>query len=204
MKHVYVLNYEACDMPHSVDGEWSGTIAVFEKREDAKKKRDFIEANKDPNFRSWLGDFSKDQDGFMVSDRGLALAISKVELVPATLNTPSIRVPSDVKKLHVDQRNAAYVALIENGWQDSLEARISAGVDLSEDEVNAFVEDFCKRCRDSTKDQVRYALQRVPDIRSWSIYGRVLFHQDGRIVSYCAGQDYPSEVAHVRELLKKG
>ncbi len=81
----------------------------------------------------------------------------------------------------------------------SLSTFISDGKSLTAEQIDSAMEVFGKRCRDSTKIRLRYALGYVPDIPTFGIYGRV--HIEGDRVSYCAGQEYPSEVALVRDLL---
>lgn len=77
---IYVLIHEPHGAPTSIDGEWCGVIEAFKSKEMAEKKMAFIESNQDPNLVAWLGTFSEDEDGFMVSDRGFTLTINKTHL----------------------------------------------------------------------------------------------------------------------------
>lgn len=111
-----------------------------------------------------------------------------------------IQWPSDVRQLPQEERREAFAILVNNeNWQDSLDLRISAGLALTEPEIDACVALFGKRCQQRTKDRLRRAFAAVPDIPSYEIYKRVLFH--GECVEYCAGQSYPDEVRIVRKCL---
>lgn len=84
--------------------------------------------------------------------------------------------------------------------QDSLYQRISDGKPLSPADVDSLVDILGNRCRQKTKNMLRYALQAVPDIPGYGIYERV--HNDpGYGWSYCAGQDYRAELPVVRKCL---
>lgn len=85
--------------------------------------------------------------------------------------------------------------------QDTLERRISSGKALTETETEEIIEVLCKYCQPKTYNSVRSTLARVPNIKSYGIYGRV--HLDSP-ASYCAGQSYPDEIRTVRKLLLAG
>lgn len=118
------------------------------------------------------------------------------------------RFPSDIAKLPPSRRVRAYLRLVRpkadggDGWQDSLRLRIDAGVGLTDNEVAAVLCIVGHRCRAETKERLERALRRVPHVRSFGIYERLLLgnactgHAD-----YCAGQDYTSEIRTLRECL---
>ena len=84
------------------------------------------------------------------------------------------------------------------GWTDHEFA-------LSEKQKQNFVSLFGHGCRQETKNALWRAVNdNFSGVKSCGILGRVDFgeyEQDG--VTYCAGQDYPSEVAFVRNWIKK-
>jgi hypothetical protein len=105
-----------------------------------------------------------------------------------------------------DERVAAYDAKVSakgsDGrprYQDTLEDRISAGVPLTDKQITALLEILGKRCRQVTKNTLSYALQAVPNVLNYGIFGRVMLDSDG--ASYCAGQSYPDEIRTVRKCL---
>ena len=86
--------------------------------------------------------------------------------------------------------------------QDTLQQRIQDNKPLTEGEQAALLDLFGKRCKPRRLYALKSALACVPDIDSWSIYGRVFLNEYGPdTASYCAGQDYPREIRNVRELL---
>lgn len=112
-----------------------------------------------------------------------------------------IKYPSDVSRLPVKDRKAAYDSLVADSkfLDDTLLNRISAGISLSDSEIESAVEVLGKRCREKGKDEIRWALRACPTMRPRRIYDRVEFH-DG-VVFYCAGQDYRAELKLVRKYL---
>jgi len=113
--------------------------------------------------------------------------------------------PSEIRGLHASEREVAYKKMLaEDNRQDSLGLRISAGVSLSEEEIDALMRLLTHRCQAHTKQEVEHSLRSVPYIRSFGIYSRVLLSDPHVGVSYCAGQDYSSEITEVRRLLKGG
>lgn len=110
-------------------------------------------------------------------------------------------VPSQVAEYPMSQRRKAYDRMVDQGWQDSLDSRISARVPLTEKEIEAAMDVIAHRAWQKTKHRVRGALCNVPNIPSYGIYTRVLFHREGQLCSYCAGQDYTSEIKTVRDCL---
>jgi len=89
--------------------------------------------------------------------------------------------------------------------QDTLQQRIYDKKSLTDNEIDDLVSLLGKGCRAKRKAQIRMELEYTPDIESFGIYGRVLVTEDinGKQygASYCAGQDYTSELATVRECL---
>lgn len=55
-----------------------------------------------------------------------------------------------------------------------------------------------KRCRQSTVRAIDRALKHPADLKNCGLFGRL---EIAPTVSYCAGQDYPSEIATLRKLL---
>lgn len=88
------------------------------------------------------------------------------------------------------------------GLQDSLGQRISCNISLNEAQISAGVALLGHGCRYRTKDRIEVALRCCPKLLNHGIYNRVLISGEG--MSYCAGQDYPSEIALVRKLLIGG
>ena len=70
---------------------------------------------------------------------------------------------------------------------------------LTEKEIKSAVNLFGKRCKVTTKQKLRRALQAVPTKIDYGIYNRVEFKNED--CSYCAGQDYVQEIKTVRECL---
>ena len=59
--------------------------------------------------------------------------------------------------------------------------------------------------RKETKAKIKRVLEfHLHTIGSWGIFGRVLFDSKANDWEYCAGQDYPSELAYIRKLILKG
>lgn len=107
---------------------------------------------------------------------------------------------SDIRKLPKDQRLKAYKA--KGYGQDTLLDRIEAGIELTDEEIQALVDLLGKRCRMRNRNRIKWALMGCPDnIQSYAIYRRVLLHDDGILASYCAGQSYPDEIRTVRKCL---
>jgi hypothetical protein len=113
-----------------------------------------------------------------------------------------VYVPSDVRKYPENEKMEAYQSLLtkKQGYtQDSLDMRISAGIGLTEKELNSLSDLLGKGCRQEKKLRIRRTLANCPYITSYGIFGRVLFSNDE--ASYCAGQSYPDEIRTVRECL---
>jgi len=89
--------------------------------------------------------------------------------------------------------------------QDTLQQRIFDKKALTDHEIDDLVSIFGHGCRAKRKAQIRMELENVPDIEAFGIYGRVFVTEDinGKQygASYCAGQDYTSEIKVVRECL---
>jgi hypothetical protein len=108
--------------------------------------------------------------------------------------------PSDIARMPEGNRVKAYhLAIARNDFQDTLASRISARVELTSIEIESLCKLLTKGCRQSTKQAVMASLNAVPYIKSRGIFDRVQF-ENGQ-ASYCAGQDYPSEIRTVRECL---
>jgi hypothetical protein len=119
--------------------------------------------------------------------------------------TPPVRHPSDCRQIaDPELRRRAYnrAIYIDNRWQDSLGKRISAGVDLSPTDVDDLVKLLGHRCAAKTKEILAARLANVESLPNYGILDRVLLNDEG--VSYCAGQDYPSEIAAVRRIIVQG
>lgn len=85
----------------------------------------------------------------------------------------------------------------------NLSALIREGGNLPETVQREMLALFGARCRADTRD--RLARRLALPLSLWPEYGifnRV--HIEGHSVSYCAGQNYPGEVAYVRSLILKG
>ncbi len=76
---------------------------------------------------------------------------------------------------------------------------------ITEKHVENFVSLFGHGCRHETKRALRVAAKNgFSGIKNCGILRRVEFNDHGPdSVSYCAGQDYPSEIAIVRNHIKK-
>ena len=109
---------------------------------------------------------------------------------------------SEVAALPTEQRAEAYRELVStNEWiQDTLANRISAGVEVSDDEARELTAIFGKRCTAGKKGRLYWAFRACPNMKSYGIYSRIMFERDGTI-HYCAGQSYPDEIRTVRECL---
>lgn len=85
---------------------------------------------------------------------------------------------------------------------DSLYNRILYGIPLSEEEIKQCVDLLGKRCKQDTKNRIKWQLQYVPHIEPVGIYRRVMITSKHDIgVHYVAGQDYPTELKTVRKAL---
>jgi hypothetical protein len=112
--------------------------------------------------------------------------------------------PSEIREIKdPKRRREVYINnTLRNNLQDSLGARIDAGIELTEDEISELVDLLGKRCKVRTKNRIKWALMGCPDnIDNPGIFRRVLFNDGGRFVSYCAGQSYPDEIRTVRQCL---
>ena len=88
--------------------------------------------------------------------------------------------------------------------QKTLRGFIDSGEELSEDEKDSLFSLLSGRCRQPTRTKLRRRID-MP-ISLWPSYGifeRVMVEKDG-MFSYCAGQDYPSEIRLVRSLILEG
>jgi len=80
MRYIYIVLFIPDGMPSSVDGEWAGTLGVFEDEDEAKKMKHHVESNADDEY-DWLGHFSN-TNGCVSSDRGFGVIIEKAKLQP--------------------------------------------------------------------------------------------------------------------------
>lgn len=82
-------------------------------------------------------------------------------------------------------------------WQD-------ADLSLTIEQANQFMKVFGERCSQKTKAILTHAIKdNFSHVRSAGILDRVRFDDNGIPCSYCAGQDYPGEVAYIRNYIKK-
>lgn len=110
--------------------------------------------------------------------------------------------PSEVRGVKdLEKRKKAFQEYLNYPYsQDSLGLRISAGIPLTEGEIESFVTSLGKGCHAHTKVALRTFAHRVPDVNSYAIFSRVLI--DGDRVEYCAGQDNTAEVRNLRDLIR--
>lgn len=79
------------------------------------------------------------------------------------------------------------------GWQDW-------SGELNAAQRASLFELFGKGCRENTKRALRACFEdNCRRVKSYGIIRRVQLSEDG--ASYCAGQDYPSEITTVRKIL---
>lgn len=118
---------------------------------------------------------------------------------------PAVRHPSECRQIaDPELRRRAYnhAIYIDKRWQDSLRKRISAGVALSASDRDDLVKLLGHRCAAKTKEILAARLASVETLPNYGLLDRVLLNDEG--VSYCAGQDYPSEIAAVRRIIIQG
>lgn len=77
--------------------------------------------------------------------------------------------------------------------------------DLTENDIDNLISLIGYRCRLKTLQRLRSVLKyHAVSMRSYGIYDRLMFNEYGKNEwSYCAGQDYNSEIKLVRELMLK-
>jgi len=83
----------------------------------------------------------------------------------------------------------------------NLSERIYLKQPLTKEEKRDLCRILGKRCARKTRDLLEIVLNTVPCVEDFGIYRRVELDGDG--ASYCAGQDYPGEIALIRSLLLK-
>jgi hypothetical protein len=82
-----------------------------------------------------------------------------------------------------------------DGWH-------TANIKLTHKQKQNFLALFGSRCRSKTWEKLKRAVSdNFRNVGSYGILNRVLF--EGNEVSYCAGQDYKSELSFVRKLIIK-
>ena len=79
---------------------------------------------------------------------------------------------------------------------------ISGHYQLSEEDIDNLLRLFTSRCNHRTKYAVRSTLEHIVHQKPCGIYGRVVRVAKVGRWQYVAGQDYPSEIATVRSLLR--
>jgi len=84
---------------------------------------------------------------------------------------------------------------------DPVDGWINFEAKLSEEQKQAFLRIFGYRTRQRTKEELERFVQNPCGYRTYGIYDRVQFFPDDPYCTYCAGQDYPSEIATVRSLI---
>lgn len=107
----------------------------------------------------------------------------------------------EIRSLRPSRRASAYRGLLSrsNFVQDTLGNRLRAKMadPLSERDVEEIVELLTYRCRDATKSKIRSILAYGPIPDRW--FCERICYSSTRGWSYCAGQDYPSEIARIRK-----
>lgn len=88
--------------------------------------------------------------------------------------------------------------------QVTLQTLINDGAKLTEDQKTSLFVLLVGRSRAETREvlnrRINLPLSLWPN---YGIFGRVTLEDNERF-EYCAGQDYPSEIAYVRKLIIKG
>lgn len=88
--------------------------------------------------------------------------------------------------------------------KQNLSAAISAGDTLTDKQKDELYGLLAGRTRAATREKLERRINLPLSLwPNYGIFSRVHFDSDGG-VSYCAGQNYPSEVAYIRELILKG
>lgn len=110
----------------------------------------------------------------------------------------------EVAKIKPSRRQAAYRGLLKRNkyLKDTLKNRISANVDLTEDDVNDLVVLLTKGCQRRNTNLVRHALTYMGNSYNYGIFSRLVKHPEYGW-SYSAGQSYPDEIRHLREIFLK-
>lgn len=77
-----------------------------------------------------------------------------------------------------------------------------ATIKIDEDFKNKAFEDIADLLggRKATKDRIKYVIKNNP-ISAWFAQ-RIIYNAKGDYWTYCAGQDYPAELAQIRKTLK--
>ena len=86
----------------------------------------------------------------------------------------------------------------------TLNTLISDEVELTAEQKDSLYRMLSGRIRQPTRVKLRRRIDMPISLwPNYGIFGRVMLEDDGQF-SYCAGQDYPSEIALVRKLLLEG
>lgn len=87
----------------------------------------------------------------------------------------------------------------------TLSDAITDGITLSPEQQAELVSILGSKCRKETKERLarRFALP-LSLLSNHGLFSRVFLRYDREGVTYCAGQDYTSEVRMVRELVLRG
>jgi len=90
----------------------------------------------------------------------------------------------------------------ETGWRDRLQEE---KITLNEVQQESFVKLFGNRCQQKTKEALRTYISDPyrfgPMLKTTWFYDRVGWVGDK--CRYCAGQDYPSEIANIRKIITR-
>lgn len=83
---------------------------------------------------------------------------------------------------------------IEDGWHD-------VDIKLTDVQRDSFIEVFGKRYKPDTIRALKRFINYPKEFQVHGIYERVMFNKGGCF--YVAGQDYPGEIALIRNLITK-
>lgn len=109
---------------------------------------------------------------------------------------------SEIASIKPSRRAAAYRGLLKRrNLPDDLQNRITAQVDLTDEDVQEITALLTKGCSARTTYGVRLGLLSLLHGPSYSAFSRVVKTQYGW--EYCAGQSYTEEIARLRGLLMK-
>jgi hypothetical protein len=89
-----------------------------------------------------------------------------------------------------------------NSQRFSLSDVISYNIELTEIQVESFIDVFGKHCQQRTKSRLRSVITYRAGLSNYDIYNRVMFTEVG--CSYVPRQSYPDEVRTVRRLIIGG
>ena len=87
---------------------------------------------------------------------------------------------------------------------DPKEGWIDKQIILTDKQKDDFVKLFGHGCTQRRKESLRDFIENATNRKNYGIYDRIIFCDDdsrGGTCTYCAGQDYPSELALIRKLV---